>query len=92
MNIAILLITGTAKALLAVIEVCMLLRAILSWLPIADDNPVLLFVCMVTEPIVTPIRRLFERMGWFENSPLDVSFLVAYLLLSVVTATLTVLA
>ncbi len=88
MNIAIKLIVATAQALLAVINVCMLIRAVLSWFPISDDNPILSFVCMVTEPIVAPIRKLFERMGWFRNSPLDFSFLVAYLLLSAVSTLL----
>ena len=92
MNIATMLIAGTAKALLSVLEVCMLLRALLSWFPIRDDNPILLFVCMVTEPIVAPVRALFERFGWFQDSPLDVSFLAAYLLLSIVTAVVAIFA
>ena len=92
MNIATMLIAGTAKALLSVLEVCMLLRAILSWFPVRDDNPILLFACMVTEPIVAPVRALFDHFGWFEDSPLDVSFLAAYLLLSIVTAVVAIFA
>ena len=84
MNIAIKLIIATAQALLAVINVCMLIRAVLSWFPISDDNPILSFVCMVTEPIVAPIRKLFERMGWFQGLPIDISFMVSYLLITVV--------
>lgn len=86
MDLFVKLFAGTVEALLFVLETCMLLRAILSWLPIKDDNPFLLFVTMVTEPIVAPVRALFEKMGWFRNVPIDVSFFVAYLLLSVVTA------
>ena len=92
MNIAVTLIAGTAKALLAILQVCMLLRAILSWFPIRDDNPILLFVCMVTEPIVAPVRALFDHFGWFQDTPLDFSFLAAYLLLSIVTAIVTIFA
>lgn len=92
MDIFISIFIGTAQALLSVLEICMLLRAILSWLPIKEDNPILLFVHMVTEPIVIPVRALFEKMGWFQNSPIDISFLVAYLLLSVVGTVLMVLA
>ena len=91
MNIAIKLIINTAQALLAVINICMLIRAVLSWFPIRDDNPILSFVCMVTEPIIAPIRKLFDRMGWFRNSPLDFSFLAAYLLLTVISTLLGVL-
>ena len=86
MDLFITIFAGTAQALLLVLEICMLLRAILSWFPIRDDNPILSFVAMVTEPIIVPFRALFERLGWFQNSPLDVSFFVAYLLLTILGA------
>lgn len=81
MDLFLTLVVGTASALVTVIELCFLVRAVLSWLPIGDDNPILKFVFMVTEPIIMPIRALFERLGWFQNMPIDISFLVAYLLL-----------
>jgi YggT family protein len=74
--------------LLSAVELCMLVRAVLSWFPVRDDNPILRFVEMVTEPLIAPIRALFDRMGWFRNFPLDMSFFVAFLLLSAVNATL----
>ena len=43
---------------------------------------------MVTEPVVAPVRRLFERLNWFQNLPIDISFLVAYLLLTLVSSLL----
>lgn len=91
MDIFVSIFIGTVRALISVLELCMLLRAILSWLPIKEDNPFLLFIHMVTEPIVIPVRALFEKMGWFKNSPIDVSFFVAYLLLSVLGTVLVVL-
>lgn len=78
------LVINTASVLLMAVEVCMLIRALLSWFPVSDDNPILVFVYMVTEPIVSPIRRLFERMGWFQSMPIDISFLVAYFALMLV--------
>ena len=69
----------------------MLVRAVLSFLPIKDDNPFLLFTVMVTEPIIAPIRALFEHFGWFRNLPIDISFLVGCVLLSVVSTLLMVL-
>lgn len=91
MDIFVSIFIGTARALISVLELCMLLRAILSWFPIKEDNPFLLFIHMVTEPIVIPVRALFEKMGWFQNSPIDISFFVAYLLLSAVGTLLVVL-
>lgn len=88
MDLFLTLLIGTASALVTVIELCFLVRAVLSWLPIADDNVILAFVMMVTEPIVAPIRMLFEKLGWFQNMPIDISFLVAYFVLIAISGTL----
>lgn len=85
MDLVVKLIIGIAQAILVTLQVAMLVRAILSWFPLGEDNPIVLFVTMLTDPIVAPIRALFERMNWFQNIPIDISFLVAYLLLSMVT-------
>lgn len=84
MHIFIALVANTAKALLWTIQTCMLLRAVLSWFPISDDNPILGLVSMVTEPVVAPVRALFERFEWFQDAPIDISFFAAYLLVAVV--------
>ena len=88
MDLFLTLLIGTASALVTVIELCFLVRAVLSWLPIAEDNVILIFTHMVTEPIVAPIRMLFEKLGWFQNMPIDISFLVAYFVLIAVSGTL----
>ncbi len=88
MRIALAILGNTVTVLLSFIQICMFVRAILSWFPIRDDNPILRFVCMVTEPLIAPIRALFDRMGWFRNFPLDMSFLAAFLLLSFVSGML----
>ncbi len=85
MRIALAILQGTVSALLSAVQLCMFVRAILSWFPIRDDNPILRFVLMVTEPLVAPIRALFDRMGWFRNFPIDMSFLAAFLLISFVS-------
>ena len=86
------ILIGTGRALLIILQVSMLLRALLSWFPINEDNPILLFVQMVTEPIIAPIRALFDKFGWFENFPLDVSFIVAYFLLMILQVVMGVFA
>lgn len=83
-----LILGNTVLALLSAIELCMLVRAVLSWFPIRDDNPILRFVVMVTEPLIAPIRALFDRMEWFRNFPLDMSFFVTFLLLSAASSVL----
>lgn len=81
MHMVVYIFAGLVSALLSILELAMMLRAILSWIPPVSESAFYGFVCMVTEPIVAPIRALFDRLGWFANSPIDVSFLVAYFLL-----------
>ncbi len=83
MDLFIALFKGTVRALIAALDICMLLRAILSWF-VEEDNAILGFVTMVTEPIIAPIRALFDHFGWFQNSPLDVPFFAAFILLQLI--------
>ena len=91
MNLVVALLIGTVQALVSIVELCFLLRAILSWLPLSDSNPLITFTAMVTEPIIMPIRALFDRFGWFRDFPLDMPFFVAFILLNVVSSLLLVL-
>lgn len=82
MEFLIYIVKEVATLMLLFIQVALLVRAILSWFPI--DNRFVDFVYSVTEPFVYPIRRLFEKMGWFQGFPVDMSFTAAYLLLTLI--------
>jgi YggT family protein len=61
---------------------CFMLRAVMSWFPISPGSPVLplvRFLARITEPVLAPFRRVIPPMGMF-----DVSFLVAFVVLSIV--------
>ena len=77
------IVSTVVVLLLSAVQLAMLLRAVLSWF-MMDSNRFTDFLYGITEPFIYPIRLLFERMGWFQNLPLDISFLVTYVLLSVV--------
>ena len=77
------IVAGLVSALLSVMQVAMLIRAVLSWFPQAADSAFGDLIATVTEPVVAPIRALADRFGWFRNSPIDYSFMIAYLLLFV---------
>ena len=65
-----------------VLQIAMLVRAVLSWVPMRE-NKFTDILYAITEPVVMPVRMFFDKMGWFRNLPIDVSFFVAYLLLSI---------
>ena len=73
---------------LQALQFCMLIRAVLSWFPLDDDNKFLIFIESITEPVIFPVRAVFDRTPFFANFPLDLSFLVSYILLSIVSGIL----
>ena len=83
MTLALMIVKNAVMILLMAIQLAMLLRAILSWFPL--DNGFVDFLHNVTEPFIYPIRRLFERFGWFQGIPIDMAFMVSYLLITLVT-------
>lgn len=78
-----MLLQNTVVLILSVFQLAMLIRAIMSWFP-GDSNKFENFLYAITEPLIFPVRKLFERFNWFQGLPIDVSFFVTYLLLSVV--------
>lgn len=73
---------NVAVLFLMAVQLAMLIRAILSWFPM-DSNRFTDFLFSVTEPFIYPIRSLFAKLNWFQNLPINISFMVTYLLLSV---------
>lgn len=87
MEIFLVILRNTVRVFLAAIELAMFLRAILSWF-FVEDSRLGDFLYAVTEPAILPVRLLFEKLGWFQNMPIDISFFVTFLLLSVVGSVL----
>ncbi len=84
MAVALYVIQKILVLLLMAVQLAMLARAILSWFPV--ENRIVDFLYTVTEPFIYPVRILFERMNWFQNLPIDISFMVSYLLISLIVA------
>lgn len=72
---------NTVLVLLAGINLCFLLRALLSLFGVSEDNRLLIFAALVTEPVIWPFRVLFDKFGLFEDSPLDIPFLCGVIVL-----------
>ena len=76
-------LSATVSYLITAIQFLMFARAILSWLPIDEDNPIVSFLYGVTEPVIMPVRAVLDRLGLFEGMPIDMSFFITFILLSV---------
>ena len=54
-------------------------RIIMTWFPVGGNNPIVIFIYSVTEPILAPIRRYVPRLGMFDFSPMIALVLVAFI-------------
>ena len=59
-----------------VLHVAILGRVIISWLPISSENPIVVMLYQVTEPILGPIRAVLPRMGMLDFSPIVAILLI----------------
>ena len=73
-----------AWILLRAADILLLFRAILSFIPFAPRLYDILY--MLTEPIITPFRLLFDKMGWDAPIPIDLPFMLTFVLISVLEA------
>ena len=84
MGIFIEIIKSVVLVFLSALQTAMLIRAILSWF-VMGGGKFINFLYAITEPFIAPVRALFEKMNWLQNSPIDFSFMVTYLLISFLT-------
>ena len=87
MQLTLYVLAQTVGLLLEVLSIAMFLRAVLSWFA-PEGNFLLGLLTVITEPIVVPVRMLLLRFRLFQEMPIDISFLVAFILLSVVQGAL----
>lgn len=88
MSDMIYVLSGLASAFLGAVELAMLVRVVMSWFMPDEENRIMGFLCFLTEPFVLPFRKLFDKMDWFTDSPLDVPFFMTYLLLALLNVLL----
>ena len=57
-----------------ILTYAILVRALLSWFPIAPDNPLVRILDDITEPILAPLRKVVPRLGAFDITPIVAMF------------------
>ncbi|MBR6740729.1 MAG: YggT family protein [Clostridia bacterium] len=70
--------------MLDLISLALLVRALLSWFPEARQSRFYEIIYTVTEPILSPFRRLFDRLNIGRGFPIDLSFLAAVIVIQII--------
>lgn len=91
METAIYVLASIVAITLDVTSFAFLLRALLPLFLDAESSKVYLFVCLVTEPFIIPVRFILVKFNLLQNSPIDWSFTIAYLLIAFIRVMLPVL-
>ncbi len=60
-------IIGTAFMLMAY---AIIARSLTTWFPSARNNPLVLILYQITDPILIPLSRIIPRAGMFDFSPM----------------------
>ena len=68
---------------LSLFETCLIVRAILSWIPSARTSRVAQFLNTITEPVVHPVRKLLFKMDWARRLPIDLSILIVFIIITI---------
>lgn len=66
------------------VSLAMTIRALLSWFDIGEDSKFMRLIYGLTEPAIIPLRKLFYKMNWFQELPIDMSFTFTWLILTVI--------
>ena len=62
-----------------ILQFAIIVRALMSWFNPRPDNPLVVLLNDITEPVLAPLRRIVPRLGMIDITPL-----VAILLMSVI--------
>lgn len=68
-------------SLLSMLQLAMLVRALMSWIPSLRGSALDGILYQITEPLIEPFRQLLWKIPGLRGFPLDLSFLAAYITL-----------
>lgn len=84
MKLFLVLTVNFVDLVLGAVLFAMLIRAILSLIMMGEENRFSMLLFYFTEPFILPVRRILERLGLFQGTPIDVSFFLTTILLAMI--------
>ncbi|MFC1986475.1 YggT family protein [Chloroflexota bacterium] len=78
---------GFIYHLCRVVTFTIFIRAILSWFVVSRNHLVFIILNDVSEPILSPLRRIVPRLGMFDITPL-VAVAILYIIPTIIYAIL----
>ncbi len=82
------MVRSLASLLISVLQTLMLVMALMSWVPQLRQSRIYYMIATVVEPVIDPFRRLIYKIPGMDRFPLDLSFLSAWMVLSLLSGML----
>lgn len=79
------ILAKTVQIFLSALSLCMFMSVILQFFVDREGSRLYRFFGTISEIFVYPFRVIMAKFHLFENTPIDMPFLVAYITLSLVT-------
>lgn len=73
--------SGIVSVVIDAVTLCMIVRMIVSLIEPDESGRLGMFLSLVTEPFIIPVRFILSRLNLLQDSPIDWSFTISYLLL-----------
>jgi YggT family protein len=58
------------NVLFTVLTYAILARALMSWFPVSPGSPIVRLLDDITEPILSPLRRIVPKLGMMDITPI----------------------
>ena len=84
MHLIFYILAKVVFVLISALQLFLFVRMIISWIMPLESNALVNFVFFVTEPVLKPVRLIIDKIPALRDLPIDLSFLITYLLLSVI--------
>ncbi len=82
------IVSQSVNAFLSLFVFLLLARVLWGFFSEEEESRVYFFLYAITEPVVSPVRNLLARIPFFQESPIDFSFMATCLLISIVLTAL----
>lgn len=81
------ILATTLQTTISVLVFLMFARSILSFIMFdIEENRLLGILYGITDAVCAPVRFICDRMGWFQDSPIDFPHMITFILLIIIRA------
>lgn len=76
-----LILAKTVELYVAIVVLAMVVRMIMPLIFDVESNRIFMMCCIITEPVIMPVRFILMKLNIGQNSPIDWSFFATYMIL-----------